>query len=169
MIAMQKYLLIFSVALSSCAEPPPEEPYALPENALTLLSSDSTKTWKLARRFNDETRMNMGDCFLAYRQTYQSDMTLHDNNGEQRDCGETLQATWKFVKDRKGNFYVKWSSAQLPQLMNIEKDYKYFKILHLSADQLTLRFRHKFFSKTTTITDFYVPEGASVERRDFHW
>ena len=166
---MQKYLLIFSVALFSCAESPPEEPYALPENALTLLSSDSTKTWKLARRFNDKTRMNMGDCFLSYRQTYQSDMTLYDNNGEQRDCGETLHATWKFVKDKKGNCYVKWSSAQLPQLMNIEKDYKYFKILHLSADQLTLRFRHKFSNKVSTITDFYVPEGASVEGRDFHW
>ena len=167
---MQKYLFLFIVALFSCAEPSPEEPYTLPENALTLLSADSTKTWKLARRFNDKTRMNMGDCFLYYRQTYQSDMTLYDNNGEQRDCGETLRATWKFVKDEKGNCYVKWSSEQLPQLMNIEKDYKYFKILHLSADQLTLQFQHKQFSnKTTTITDFYVPEGVSVEGRDFHW
>ena len=166
---MRKYLLISCIVIVSCADPE-KEPYVPPENAKHLIAGDSAKIWKLARRFNDKTRMNMGDCFLSYRQTYLSDMTMHDNNGEQRDCGETLNAKWEFIKDQKGNYYIKWISEQLPSIMNIEEDYKYFKILHLSDEQLTVQFNHKqFSSKTTTITDFYVPEHVSIEDREFHW
>ncbi len=153
----------------SCAEPQ-KEPYMLPDHAESLIAGDSAKTWKLARRFNNKTRMNMGDCFLLYRQTYQSDMTMHDNNGEHSDCGPTLNATWKFAKDERGNYYVKWNSKELPEVMHIEQDYKFFKILRLSEEQMTLQFSHKQFSnKTTIITDIYVPEYVSVEDREFHW
>ena len=165
---MKKYLLISCIVIASCAKPP-KEPYLLPDNAMRLLTGDSTKTWKLARRFNNGTRMNMGDCFLAYRQTYRSDMTMHDNNGENADCGETLKATWKFIKDQGENYYIKLSSEQLPALMHIDEDYKFFKITHLSEEQMTLQFNHKQFSnKTSLITAIYVPEHASVEDRDFH-
>ncbi len=166
---MKKYLLISCLVTVSCAEPP-QEPYQLPGNAASLLTGDSTKTWKLARRFNGETRMNMGDCFLSYRQTYQSDSTMHDNNGEQSDCGETLHATWHLVRNGSGHYYLKLISDQLSALMNIDEDHKYFKILQLSKDQTTVRFKHQQFSnKATLITDVYVPEDASVEDRDFHW
>ena len=166
---MKKYLLIGCIVTVSCAEPP-KEPYALPENATNLITGDSTKTWKLARRFNSGTRMNMGDCFLSYRQTYRSDRSMHDNSGEQSDCGETLNATWQFVKDKSNNYYLKLVSDQLPALMNIDQDHKFFKILHLSEEQMTLQFSHKQFSnKATLITDVYVPEHVSVEDREFHW
>ena len=166
---MIKYLLISCIIFVSCSEPP-KEPYILPDNAIKLVTGDSAKIWKLARRFNNKTRMNMGDCFLAYKQTYRSDMTMHDNNGENIDCGETLNATWKFIKDKGENYYIKWNSEQLPALMHIEEDYKFFKIIHLSEEQMTLQFNHKQFSnKTSLITDIYVPEHVSVEDREFHW
>lgn len=66
--------------------------------------------------------------------------------------------------------YIKVSSEQIPQLMNIQEDYKNFKIIHISEDTLILQFDHKQFSNATTrITDYYVPEHVSVENRDFHW
>ena len=161
-------LLVVIILACSEAEKPP--PYAIPENAGLLVAGDSGKTWKLARRFNDGTRMNMGDCFLAYQQTYQPNMVVSDNNGENGDCGASLVGTWKFAKDEVGHYYIKISSDQLPELMNIDKDSKYFKILHVSADQLTLQFSHRQFSnKATIITDILVPENVSVADRDFHW
>lgn len=158
--------LDFQVACSTKEKPP----YMLPQHAKSLLAGDSAKTWKLARRFNNGTRMNMGDCFLAHRETYRSDMTMHNNSEENKGCGNTLHATWKFTKDEKGNYYIKMSSKQLPDLMKIDQDYKLFKILRLSEEQMTLQFHHKQFSnKTTTITDIYVPEHISVKGREFHW
>lgn len=165
-----KYLIILiGIAVASCAEPE-KPPFELPSDAMSFLTGDSSKSWKLARRFNNKTRMNMGDCFLEHRDTYKADFTMHNNSGEQRDCGETLNATWKFTKDKKGNSYIRWTSDQLPQLLNIEKNYKSFKILELSEEQMTLQFSHKQFSdKTTIITDIWVPEDASIEDREFHW
>lgn len=159
-------ILVFQFSCSS----PKNAPYELPKNAKFLLTSDSTKTWKLARRFNNKTRINMGDCFLSHREVYNSNMTMKNNSGEHRDCGETLSATWKFSKDKKGNYYVRISSKQLPELMNTDKDYKLFKILLLTEEQMILQFKHKQFSdKTTTITDIFVPDNVSVEGREFHW
>lgn len=112
----------------------------------------------------------MGDCFLSHRETYSSDMAMYNNSGEHRDCGETLNATWKFAKDKKGNYYIRIESNQLAELMNIEKDYKLFKVLQLTDEQMTLQFNHKqFSSKKTTITDIYVPENVNVKDREFHW
>ena len=114
--------------------------------------------------------MNMGDCFLSHKETYLTDMRMQDNSGEHFDCGETLFAKWQFVKDKKENCYIKWTSAQIPALMNIDEDFKLFKILELSEEQLTIQFKHKqFSSKASTITDFYVPENVIVNGREFHW
>ncbi|MTI29252.1 lipocalin family protein, partial [Xanthovirga aplysinae] len=147
-----------------------KEPYKIPENAFSLIAGESGKTWKLARRFNGKTRMNMGDCFLSFRQTFKPDLSVMDNSGKNKDCGESLIGTWRLTKDKKENYYIKIISDQIPRLMNIEEDYKYFKILHVSEDQLTLQFRHKQFSnKERTMTDIYVPEEMEVEGRDFHW
>lgn len=165
---MRHIIFLLLLTVFSCEEATP--PYELPDNAKTLLSGDSSKTWKLAGRFNNKTRMNMGNCFLSHQETYKLDMTMHDNSSEHRDCGKTLYAKWEFTKDKKGNYYIKWTSEQLPSLMNTKEDYKHFKILHLSKEQLTIQFKHKqFSSKTTTITDFYVPENVSVKDREFHW
>lgn len=164
-----KYGLILFLAILSCSDPE-TPPYELSSDAKSLLTGGSAKSWKLARRFNNKTRMNMGDCFLEHRDTYKSDFTMHNNSGDQPDCGETLYAMWKFSKDKKGNSYVRWTSDQLPQLLNIENNYKSFKILELSEEQMTLQFSHKQFSdKTTIITDIWVPEDVSIEGREFHW
>ncbi len=160
---------LMAVLLFACSEPE-QPPYELPNDAKSLLTGDAMKTWKLARRFNNKTRMNMGDCFLSHRETYRADMTMQDNSGDHRGCGETLHANWKFTKDQNGHYYIKWESAQLPELMNMEEEHKYFKVLLLSEEELIVQFKHKQFSnKTTTITDIYVPEGASVKDREFHW
>ena len=165
------FLLILGIALIYCScSSVQSEPYNLPYNARVLLSGDSVKTWKLAQRYNNRTRMNMGDCFLSYRQTFGFDGTVQDNSGENKDCGETLYGQWKFAKTGEGDYYLKIESDQLPELMNIEEDFKLFKILNLTDSMLTLQFQHKQFSnKTSTITDFLVPESVSVTDRNFHW
>ncbi|MFK7952847.1 MAG: hypothetical protein AB8B73_08365 [Ekhidna sp.] len=169
---MFRNLIIFSLlvlGISSCSEDK-EPPFDLPKNATQLLTSDSVKTWKLAQRFNNNTRMNMGDCFLSYRQSFRSNGKVNDNNGEQNDCGPTLFAEWKFTKSKEDVFYLKLTSDQIPELMNIEENYKFFKILDMTDELLVLQFQHKQFSnKTTTITDFFVPQEMNVEGREFHW
>lgn len=170
---MKVYFYIFTLLVlfvTSCSEDK-KTPFELPKNARVLLASDSVKTWKLAQRFNNKTRMNMGDCFLSYRQSFRVNGKVSDNNGEQSNCGPTLYASWKFTKSKKeGYSYIKMTSDQIPELMNIEEDFKFFKVLDLSEELLILQFQHKQFSdKSTTITDFFVPEGTNVKGREFHW
>lgn len=165
---LKKCYIILVLIIFSCSKQE-KEPYKLPENAVHLIAGDSLKVWKLAKRFNGKTRMNMGDCFLSYRTTYKTDKTYHDNNGDFSDCGKTLRASWEITADEKGNSYIKQISDQIPELMNIKENYKFFKILYLSKDSLTLQFSHKQFQKTRIITDYYVQEGVEVKDRDFHW
>ncbi|MEM8893737.1 MAG: hypothetical protein AAGC88_04105 [Bacteroidota bacterium] len=147
-----------------------EQPFQLPQNARTLLTADSVKTWKLARRINNSTRMNMGHCFLEYRQTYYVDQLMHDNAGENWGCGETLDAQWHFTYDKSGQYYVKLVSDQLPKLMKLSDNFKHFKVLDLRKDQMVLQYRHQQFSgKASTITDVWVPEGLNISDREFHW
>jgi len=146
-----------------------KEPYQIPENSVELISGTSGKTWKIAKRHNDGTRMNMAGCFLSYRTTYSPDMTMKDNNGEQHDCGPSLIANWEIIQNKKGHYFIKLKSDQLPKLMNIEKDYKFFQITHLNKDSLELKYRHAQFSgQVRTIVDLYVQEDVVVKNRDFH-
>ena len=162
------FFLTFIIYLSCSSAP--AEPYALPENAIALIAGSSSKTWKLAKRTNDGNRMNMGDCFLSYRQTFSNDMTVTDNNSEQKDCGESIQAKWKIIQDEEGHSFIQLTSSQIPELMNIEEDFKNFKILHLEEDKMKIAFYHRQFSdKWRTIVDYLIPENVVVEDRDFHW
>lgn len=166
---MNKHWILFLMLILSCSEPP-KPPYTLPNNAIKLISGENSKTWKLAKRTNNGDRMNMGGCFLSFRQTFRSDMTVSDNNGEQRDCGESLHAKWELIKDEKGHNFIKMTSPQIPALLNIEEEFKNFKILHLAENEMKIAFYHKQFSdRTTTIVDYLVPEDVHVEDRDFHW
>ncbi|MBT8296142.1 MAG: lipocalin family protein [Gramella sp.] len=143
--------------------------YRLPENAEALLRGDSTKTWKIARRYNDDIRMNMGPCFLDYRQTFKKNDSVEDNNAQNDNCGPSLTGKWQFKKSPKGDPYLKISSPDIPKLMNIDKDYKYFKILKLSKDTLKLSFKHKQYGNTTRkITDILVREDLDIGDRYFH-
>lgn len=171
MFTKKTYLqtLVATVLLTACAKSQ-TSPYQLPPDHIGLIAGDSSKTWKLAARFNNKTRMNMAGCFLNYQQTFAIDKTVSDNLEEFRDCGKSLIGIWKIAKDKNQNYYIKITSERIPELMNIEEDYKLFKVLELTNDQLTLQFRHKQFSnKTTTITDILVPSTLNVEGRDFHW
>lgn len=86
----KKLLLICTmIGMISCQE---DQVYELPENAATLLTGDSTKTWKLARRFNNNVRMNMSPCFLNYRQSFSVDNIVEDNNGKIRIADRVLLA-----------------------------------------------------------------------------
>ncbi len=161
------FFIIFNFC-SSCSEP--SKPYVLPENAINLIAGNSSKTWKLAKCMNNGNRMNMGDCFLSFKQTYRSDMTVSDNNGEQSNCGDSLHATWELIKYGDGHNFIKMTSPQISELLNIEEDFKQFKILHLEEGKMKIAFYHKQFSdRTTTIVDFLVPEEVEVSDRDFHW
>ncbi|WP_299679801.1 lipocalin family protein [uncultured Dokdonia sp.] len=144
-------------------------PYIIPENAIHLLTADSVKSWKIAKRYNGKTRMNMGDCFLKYRQRFRESGLVKDNNASQRDCGPSLEATWEITTSEKGDYYIKLTSDQLPELLNQESDEKFFKILYLSKDSLTLSYVHKQFNQRRRITDYMVREDLEVKDRDFHW
>lgn len=165
---MKIHLLIFSLLILSC-DIQKKEIFHLPENATELISGDTIKTWKLAKRFNNGHRMNMGDCFLSYRISYSRDSKMRDNNAENVDCGNSLEADWKIITNENGSF-IKLTGEKLPELLNIDKDYKYFKINALSENILVLQFRHKQFSTSSTIiVDHLVPENVVVEDRNFHY
>lgn len=160
------YVLIF--LMISCNEPK-SEPYILPDTAVTLISADSLKTWKIAERYNGNVRMNMGPCFMSYRHTFFKDSTFYDNNGETRDCGESLKGKWHLHTNAKGVPYIKLVSPQIPQLLNIPEDHKFFKILYLSKDTLKLAFEHQQYgNKKRIITDLLVREDLDVGDRYFH-
>jgi hypothetical protein len=164
-----KKILFFIIAIIiiSCQEKEKRK-FILPDNATELIAGDSIKTWKLAKRFNNGHRMNMGDCFLSYRVSYQRNQKMRDNNSEYLDCGKSLHAEWKLITNDNGNF-IKLESEELPELLNIDENYKYFKIVSLSEDELILKFKHAQFSnKKMIITDYLVPENKNVKGRDFH-
>ncbi|WP_299228666.1 lipocalin family protein [uncultured Psychroserpens sp.] len=166
-----KYLIILLALASflSCIDDK-KPPFNLPQSPKTLIAGDSAKSWKLARRFNNKTRMNMGDCFLSYRVTYLTNGYMHDNNAEQENCGETLTADWIIYHSKDNYPYIKLKSEKLKKLMHLDKDYKFFKILDLNENLMVLEFRHKqFSSKESTIVDFLVPEDVSIDDREFHW
>jgi hypothetical protein len=93
--------------------------FSLPENASTLLTSNSTKTWKLAKRYNDGYRMNMGDCFLSYRVTYNANGTTVDNNAQNDDCGDSMYANWTFYTNKNGA-YIKLKGEKVKSLLHLE-------------------------------------------------
>ena len=88
-----RLLYVLAFLLFSC-NGSKSEPYKIPDNAVALISGDSLKTWKIAERYNGKVRMNMGPCFMSYRQTFLKDSSFYDNNGEKRDCGESLEGKW---------------------------------------------------------------------------
>ncbi|MDH7444176.1 lipocalin family protein [Aquimarina sp. 2201CG14-23] len=146
-----------------------KEPYQIPDNATALIAGANSKTWKIAKRYNDGHRMNMAGCFLAHRATYFSNMTMKDNNGDTSNCGPSLVADWEIIQNKAGHYFIKLQSDQLPELMNIDKNYKFFQITYLSKDTLQVQFRHaQFSSKVRTIIDTYVQEDVLVPNRDFH-
>ncbi|SEM22375.1 Lipocalin-like domain-containing protein [Aquimarina amphilecti] len=170
---MKKYypllILVFILIITSSCSDTNKEPYQIPENAVELIAGTSGKTWKIAKRHNDGTRMNMAGCFLSYRNTYFPDMTVKDNNNKQRDCGPSLTADWEITKSKKGHYFIKLKSDQLPELMNIEENHKFFQITYLSKDSLQLRYRHAQFSgQVRTIVDLYVEEDITTPNRNFH-
>lgn len=167
---MNKFIFLCLIGILISCKDDKKRPFDLPENTRNLIAGDSAKTWKLARRTNNNTRMNMGDCFLSYRATYKTDSIMHDNNGAHEDCGETLTTKWTLYTSDEGYPYIKLKGGKLKELMNLDVDYKFFKILDLSEQQLVLEFTHKqFSSKESTIIDVFVPEEASIKDRDFHW
>lgn len=160
-------LIIF--LLNSCQESIKTEPYQLPKNAIKLIAGESGKKWKIAWRYNNQTRMNMSGCFLSYRITYLPNMTMKDNNSEHSNCGNSLHGNWKIVTSKKGKPFIKWVSDELPEIMNINQNHKFFKILKITEDTLQLQHRHKQFSSESVFIDTYVTEHTVIKDRDFHW
>ena len=167
---MRKLIYLVAITLGFNCSEEKKPPFDLPENSKTFLTGNSTKTWKLARRFNNKTRMNMGDCFLSYKVTYSVNGEILDNNGEQDDCGDSMRSAWSFYTSEDNYPYIKLKGGNIQELMKLDKGYKFFKILDLTEEQMVLEFQHKQFSnKTTTIVDVFVPKDAVVKDRKFHW
>lgn len=165
---MYIYVCIIALLITSCSKKI-KEPYSPPDNLKELIAGDSLKVWKLAKRYNGKTRMNMGDCFLSYRQTFKSDGFVRDNNSEQSDCGPSLEGAWTIVKDSIGITHIRITSEQIPELMGIAENYKDFKVFYASKDSLHLSFTHKQFGEQRRISDYLVQEDIEVVDRDFHF
>lgn len=160
-------LIIVLIIVCACSEKKMAN-FALPESADKMIAGDSAKSWMLASRYNGGHRMNMGDCFLSYRIRYAANGNLKDNSGEHHNCGPTLNGLWKAFQNDHGSF-IKWQSAQLPELLGTDEDYKYFRILNLTKDSMALQYTHKQYGNTERkIIDYLVPEGTQVPDRDFH-
>lgn len=159
-------MICMMIGMISCQE---DQVYELPENAATLLTGDSTKTWKLARRFNNNVRMNMSPCFLNYRQSFSVDNIVEDNNGKNKNCGPSLVGIWDFKKGVKNEPYLRINSPQIPELLSTNKEYKDFKILKLTKDTLEVVFRYNQYGNTSRlITDILVREDLDIGDRNFH-
>ena len=152
----------------SCSEPQATH-YTPPSNIQSLIAGDYSKVWMLAKRFNGKVRMNMEGCFLTYRQKFYKNKIVHDTNGEQANCGETLIGLWELTNDRIGNHYIKIRSEQYKRLMGRDSGFVEFKILYASKDSLTLSFIHNQFGTVRRITDHFVTEDVVILDRDFHW
>ncbi len=167
---MRLILIVLICHVLFACEGEPEIPFELPKNPKSLLAGDSAKTWKLARRFNNGTRMNMGDCFIAYRQTFKYNKEFITSSVGRSDCGESMVGQWSLARDAKGFSYLKLESNQIPHMMNIEEDFKLFKIKMLSDSLLVVQFNHaQTTKKQTSLVDYFVPEDVKVDDRNFHW
>lgn len=158
----------FLFSFTSCSDPK-TTPYTPPSEIQSLIAGDSSKVWMLAKRFNGTVRMNMEGCFMTYRQTFAKNRMVHDNNGEQANCGETLSGSWELTNDNVGNHYIKIKSEQYKRLMGRDSGFVEFKILYASKDSLTLTFIHNQFGTVRRITDYLVTEDVIVPDRNFHW
>lgn len=164
--------LILIAFLSSCSAKKEDPPvYTLAANATELLAGQESKTWKLAKRTNNKTRVNMGNCTLSYRQTFHSNGQVSDNNAENHDCGPTLNGQWALSLDSKGNPYLSITSDLIPSLFKVKEGSKtkYFQIVTLKDSLLVFRFQHQLYTnKTTIIEDTLIPENAPEGDRNFH-
>lgn len=163
-------ILVVLLALLVSCQSDKDETFLLPSNANQLIAGEHSKTWKLATRYNNNTRMNMGDCFLSYRVTYSSDKSVTDNNSEHEDCGESLDTNWSTYENDEGQAYIKLKGPKVKELLNQDKDYKFFKLIALDSNLMVVEFKHaQYGSKATKILDSLVPETVNVEGRKFHW
>lgn len=161
-------IVVIFVMCFSC-EKEESKPYQTSENIRQLIAGDSSKVWKIARRYNGKTRMNMGDCFLSYRQTFKTNGAVSDNNEENYDCGSSLKGSWTVVKDTLGYSYIRIESPQIEVLFGTDKDYKDFRIFYASVDSLHISFLHNQFGQQRRISDYLVREEITVADRDFHF
>ena len=159
------YLGIVFLSLGCSAK---NETFVLPQNAKELIAGESSKQWKLAKKYNKGYRMSMEGCFLSYVITYQADGTFSDNNGKHKGCGKSLQGTWDIVTTDKGPF-LKVESAQIPDLMGIDEDYKMMKILNLDDQGMQLQFVHKEYTESGKMVDYLVPVEVEVSDRAFQY
>ena len=170
-----RHFLCYTILLLlyfGCSKGKKEVIYTLPDNAVEMLAGKESKTWKLAKRTNGGTRVNMGDCTLAYRQTFSANLQVSDNNAQQPDCGPSLTGSWKFGLGKDGQAYLAITSSIVPKLFKVENgsSTKYFKITSLSDSMLVYHFEHQLFSnRTTIIEDVLIPEDVPDLNRNFHW
>lgn len=164
-----RYSLLILLILAVACNKKEQVIYTPGNDIIQLIAGDSSKTWKLAKRFNGKTRMNMEGCFMSYRQTFLRSKKVHDNNGDYPNCGATLEGHWELTTDPEGNHYIKITSDQYPDLLQQPQNYKFFKITYASRDSLQLSFVHNQFGTRRRITDLLVQEDMVVKDRDFHW
>lgn len=156
----------------NCGATKEETVFQLPENASELLAGKGSKTWKLAKRTNGKTRVNMGECTMAYRQTFDRNNKVTDNNKEREDCGPSIEGTWQFSYDEKKRPHVAITSEMIPKLFKTKtgSQTKHFQIVALTDSLFVYRFAHELFTnQTTVIEDVLIPENVIAEGRNFHW
>lgn len=87
-------------------------------------------------------RMNMGPCFIGYRQTFTVNGKVMHNKSQLDNGGNSLLGSWEIVKDSLVYWCIRIESEQIPDLIGIEESYKDFRIFYVDTDSLQLSFVH---------------------------
>lgn len=112
--------------------------------------------------------MNMGDCFLKYRQIFKRNDSVFDTNSNNSGCGKSLKGVLEIRKDSQNFTYIKFRSRQILELLGTQESYKDFRIIYASKDSLHLSFIHKQYGQEHRISDYLVPINVQISDRDFH-
>lgn len=140
--------ILVIITIAACSPQKEYVVYRLPENAGDLLSGVKSKTWKLARRLNNGTRVNMGECTYGYRQTFMADGNVSDNNSGMYDCGESMNGTWRLYENHNGAAFLSITSEVVPKYFKVDEGSKTkgFQLVELSPGVLVYKFKHELFS-----------------------
>jgi len=163
------YVILFVSFLVTSCNKTLKTPYQPPSNLEYLIASDSLKTWKISKRYNGKTRMNMGDCFLRYRQSFLLNGSVYDNNEDNSNCGPSLKGSWAIIRDSAFYTYIRIKSDDIPELLGISENYIDFRVFYASKDSLHISFIHTQFGQERRISDYLVQEDISVKNRNFHY
>ena len=171
MISKYRTFGLMLLILWGCGSGESSKIFRLPPDSDQTLAGTNRKTWKLAKRTNNGTRVNMGECTLHYRQTFYANHQVEDNNSLRSDCGDSMNGKWNLSENESGVAYLSIASEVVPKYFEVPEGSitKHFQLVELTDKSLVYTFKHKLFStKPSIVVDYLIPADSVFEDRNFH-